>query len=76
MKNETKAARLIALGFAIQNGYFDPDTVNMSEMAKVFEVDRSTIMRDLEVVNDVIETTKKYQAILRDKQFNESLRRK
>lgn len=62
---DAKAARLIALSHAIQEEYFDPDTVNMSDVARALGVSRGTIMRDLDVVNEMMESAKQMQATLR-----------
>jgi len=47
---DAKAARLLALAHTIQEGYFDPNNVNMSEVAVNLGVSRGTIMRDLRLV--------------------------
>ena len=59
-----KSARIIALAHAIQEGYFDPDTVNMSEVATALDLNRSTIMRDLRIVEGVMGEAKEIQAKL------------
>lgn len=61
-----KSARIIALAHAIQEGYFDPDKVNMSEVAKLLDLDRSTVMRDLRIVEGVLDEAKAIQAKLRN----------
>lgn len=60
-----KSARIIALAHAIQEGYFDPATVNMSEVAKALDLHRGTIMRDLRIVEGVLDEAKEIQAKLR-----------
>jgi len=73
-KTDTKAARLVAFGHAIQEGYFDPSRVNMSELARLMNVHRSTIMRDLRSVEEVIEEAKRLQALLRQAPVGETYR--
>lgn len=73
-KTSTKAARLVAFGHAIQEGYFDPERVNMSDLARMMNVHRSTIMRDLRSVQEVIEEAKRLQAMLRQTPVSESYR--
>ena len=75
-RTDTKAARLVAFGHAIQEGYFDPATVNMSDLARLLGVHRATIMRDLESVQEVIEESKRIQAQLRSAPTTETFRRK
>ena len=65
-KMDTKAARLIALGHAIQEGYFNPETVNMSDLARALGVHRGTIMRDLCAVQSMLDESRRIQAILRN----------
>ena len=65
-KMDAKAARLIALAHAIQDGYFDPKTVNMADVAAKLGVSRGTIMRDLRLVESMIDESKRLQAILRN----------
>lgn len=74
-KSNIKSARLMALGYAIQEGYFDPDTVNMSDIAEVFCVHRGTIMRDLREVQAMLDTAKEYQTVLRNASLGESKRK-
>lgn len=61
-----KSARIIALAHAIQEGYFDPDTVNMSEVAAALDLHRGTIMRDLRIVEGVMDEAKEIQSKLRN----------
>ena len=65
-KMDAKAARLLALGHAIQEGYFDPNKVNMSELATALGVSRGTIMRDLRAVESMMDDAKLLQTILRN----------
>lgn len=74
-KTMTKAARAIALGYAIQQQLFDPKTVNMADLAEAFGVHRGTIMRDLREVEAMLETAKQYQARIRSLNHGESHRR-
>jgi len=73
-KGELKSARLIALGHSIQCADFDPATVNMSDLAELFGVHRGTIMRDLRVVEDMLELAKTYQSKIRSASLGESRR--
>lgn len=73
-RTDTKAARLVAFGHAIQEGYFDPKRVNMSELARLMNVHRSTIMRDLENMQAVIDEAKRLQAMLRQTPVGETFR--
>lgn len=74
-RTDTKAARLVAFGHAIQEGYFDPTTVNMSDLARLLGVHRATIMRDMECVQAVIDESRRIQALLRQTPVSETYRR-
>lgn len=65
-RGDTKAARLVALGHAIQEGYFDPGTVNMSDLARTLGVNRSTILKDLRVISEILDESKQIQTTLRN----------
>lgn len=62
----TRTARLIALSMAIQEQLFDPQSVNMSDIAKVIGVNRSTILKDFAVLNSVFDEAREMQAKLRN----------
>lgn len=63
-RNTVKAARLVALTSAIEAGQIDADTVNMSDLARMFEVNRSTIMRDLRMAVGVVELSRRFRSQL------------
>ena len=73
---DAKAARLLALAHAIQEGYFNPDNVNMSEVAVNLGVSRGTIMRDLRLVESLMNESKRLQAILRNNPVGTTARRR
>ena len=72
----TKSARLIALHAEIQFGTFDPQTVNMSALAAALEVNRSTILRDLAVLDQVYAQIADMRAAIRAGGDKESYRLK
>lgn len=75
-RTDTKAARLVAFAVAIELGLFDPATVNMSDLARLLRVNRSTIMRDLDSVQVVIAESKRIAALLRQSPVTETHRHK
>ena len=70
-----KTARLLALAHTIQEGYLNPDTINMAELANLLDVHRGTIMRDLRVVQDVMDRSKEIQAMIRNNPISDNPRR-
>ncbi len=56
-------------------GYFDPNNVNMSEVAVNLGVSRGTIMRDLRLVESLMSESKRLQAILRNNPVGTTRRR-
>ena len=75
-RSGTRTARLIALSMAIQEGQFDPDNANMSEIADALGVNRSTIMKDFDVIRSVFVESGEMQAKLRSTSVANSYRRK
>ena len=75
-RSGTRTARLIALSMAIQEGQFDPDNANMSEIAKALGVNRSTIFKDFDVIRSVFSESGEMQAKLRNANVSSSYRRK
>ena len=75
-RSGTRTARLIALSMAIQEGQFDPDNANMSEIATALGVNRSTIMKDFDVIRSVFVESGEMQAKLRSTSVANSYRRK
>lgn len=75
-KNSQKSARIVALAHAIQEGYFNPTNVNMSDLARGLGVSRGTIMRDLVEVDEMLDEAKRIQSVLRSLPTTETHRRK
>ena len=73
-KNSEKSARLMALAHAIQEGCFNPETVNMAEIGEMLGVSRGTIMRDLNEIQSMLDESKKIQAKLRNSPITNSHR--
>lgn len=74
-RNTVKAARLVALTNAIEAGQIDADTVNMSELARMFKVNRSTILRDLRMAAGVVELSQQFRSQLTAHPPTETFRR-
>ena len=74
-KSSQKSARIIALARAIQERIFNPDTVNMSELADCFGLHRGTIMRDLREVQSTMKEADSLYKIMRNATLTDSYRK-
>lgn len=74
-KNSQKSARIIALAMAIQERLFNPDTVNMSELAACFGLHRGTIMRDLREVQAMLKEAGEIYDVIRRAKLDDSYRK-
>jgi len=75
-RNATKAARLVALVNSIESGLIDENTVNMSDLARMFKVNRSTILRDFQAAQAAVQLSQKFTKMIADNPPTESLRKK
>ena len=74
-KSSQKSARIIALAMAIQERIFNPDTVNMSELADCFGLHRGTIMRDLREVQSMLKEAGAIYDVIRRAKLDDSYRK-
>lgn len=60
-----RTGRLLGLHWAITDGWIDPESSNMSEIARLLGVNRSTVLRDLADAQDVAAEAGRVYARLR-----------